>query len=209
MLAMDTADNIAIYSPDELNLETRIRLDLAVLEVFSERDFHRASIRQIAKKAGVSFTSIYKYYGSKEGLLFAYIDKCLGELTERMIDHLKGIEDLKEKIRKTFWVQLDFYERNPNVGRILFLTTPYKKWMADKTFEQNKMINVFLDVARQGQKEGILNQNVRAGVLLDFMLGLVHRSFTMWIFRGQKESLSGNANVLFEMLWRAISNPEQ
>ena len=81
--------------------------------------------------------------------------------------------------------------------------------MADKTFEQNKMINVFLDVARQGQKEGILNQNVRAGVLLDFMLGLVHRSFTMWIFRGQKESLSGNANVLFEMLWRAISNPEQ
>lgn len=198
-----------IYSPDELNPETRIRLDLAVLEVFSERDFHRASIRQIAKKAGVSFTSIYKYYGSKEGLLFAYIDKCLGELTERMIDHLKGIEDLKEKIRKTFWVQLDFYERNPNVGRILFLTTPYKKWMADKTFDQNKMINVFLDVARQGQKDGILNQNVRAGVLLDFMLGLVHRSFTMWIFRGQKESLSGNANVLFEMLWRAISNPEQ
>ena len=89
LLAMDAGDNIVIYSPDELNPETRIRLDLAVLEVFSERDFHRASIRQIAKKAGVSFTSIYKYYGSKEGLLFAYIDKCLGELTERMLREMK------------------------------------------------------------------------------------------------------------------------
>ena len=198
-----------IFSPDELTPEIRRRIEAAVLDIFSEVDFHRANMRAVAKKAGVSFSSIYKYYGSKEKLLFTCIDNCLSELNERMIDHLQGIEDLKEKLRKVFWVQLDFYERNPNVGTILFLTIPYKKWMADKTFNQNKMINVFLDVARQGQKEEILKTDVRAGVLLDFMLGLVQRCFTMWIFRGKKESLSGNANVLFEMLWRAISNSEQ
>ena len=198
-----------IFSPDELTPEIRRRIEAAVLDIFSESDFHRANMRTVAKKAGVSFSSIYKYYGSKEKLLFTCIDNCLSELNERMIDHLQGIEDLKEKLRKVFWVQLDFYERNPNVGTILFLTIPYKKWMADKTFNQNKMINVFLDVARQGQKEEILKTDVRAGVLLDFMLGLVQRCFTMWIFRGKKESLSGNANVLFEMLWRAISNSEQ
>ena len=198
-----------IYSPDELTPEIRRRIEAAVLDIFSEVDFHRANMRAVAKKAGVSFSSIYKYYGSKEKLLFTCIDNCLSELNERMIDHLQGIEDLKEKLRKVFWVQLDFYERNPNVGTILFLTIPYKKWMADKTFNQNKMINVFLDVARQGQKEEILKTDVRAGVLLDFMLGLVQRCFIMWIFRGKKESLSGNANVLFEMLWSAISNSEQ
>ena len=198
-----------IFSPDELTPEIRRRIEAAVLDIFSESDFHRANMRTVAKKAGVSFSSIYKYYGSKEKLLFTCIDNCLSELNERMIDHLQGIENLKEKLRKVFWLQLDFYERNPNVGTILFLTIPYKKWMPDKTFNQNKMINVFLDVARQGQKEEILKTDVRAGVLLDFMLGLVQRCFTMWIFRGKKESLSGNANVLFEMLWRAISNSEQ
>jgi len=30
----------------------------------------------------------------------------------------------------------------------------------------------------------------------------------MWVSRGQKESLAGQANVLFEMVWRAISNAE-
>lgn len=206
---MDKGHKKRIYSPDELNPEIRRRIESAVLDIFSESDFHRANIRMVAKKAGVSFSSIYQYYGNKEGLLFACIDNSLKELTERMIDHLQGLEDLKEKMRKAFWVQLDFYERNPNVGKILFLTIPYKKWMADDTFKQNKMINVFLDVARQGQKNGVLNSKVRAGVLLDIMLGLVHRRFTMWIFRGQKESLSGNANVLFEMFWRAISNSEK
>ncbi len=192
-----------------LKSEIHQRLEAAVLEIFSESDFHKANIRAVAKKAGVSFSTIYSYYDSKEKLLFAFLDIWLGKLTERIIDHLQGIEDLKEKLRKVFWVQLDYYEKNPGLGKILFMTLPMKTWIADETFQQKKMINLFLDVLRQGQAEGILNPNVRAGILLDFMHGFVQRSFFMWVSRGQKESLSGQANVLFEMVWRAISNPEK
>ena len=187
--------------------EIQQRLEEAALEIFSEADFHQANIRTVAKKAGVSFSTIYSYYGSKEGLVFAVVDIWLGKLTERIVDHLQGIEDLKEKLRKVFWLQLDYYEKNPGLGKILFMTLPMKTWMADKTFQQKKMINLFLEVLRQGQKEGILNPNVRAGVLLDFMLGYVQRSFFMWVARGQKESLAAQANVAFEMVWRAIANP--
>jgi len=187
--------------------EIRQRLEAAVSEVFSESDFHKANIRTVAKKAGVSFSTIYGYYGSKEGLVFAFVDEWMGKLTDRIIDHLQGIEDLKEKLRKVFWLQLDYYEKNQELGKILFMTMPMKTWMADKTFQQKKMINLFLEVLRQGQKEGVLNSDVRAGVLLDFILGTVQRSFFMWVSRGQKEGLSSQANILFEMVWRAISNP--
>jgi len=183
------------------------KLEAAVLEIFSEADFHQANIRTVARKAGVSFSTIYSYYGSKEGLVFAVVDVWLGKLTERIVDHLQGIEDLKEKLRKVFWLQLDYYEKNPGLGKILFMTLPMKTWMADRTFRQKKMINLFLEVLRQGQKEGILNPNVRAGVLLDFMLGFVQRSFFMWVSRGQKGSLAAQANATFEMVWRGISRP--
>jgi hypothetical protein len=82
-----------------------------------------------------------------------------------------------------------------------------KTWMVDKTFQQKKMMNLFLEVLSQGQQEGVLNPNVRAGVLLDFMMGFVQRTFFMWVSRGQKESLIAQANVLFEMVWRAITSP--
>jgi AcrR family transcriptional regulator len=190
----------------DFNPEIRSRLETAVLDVFSNSDFHKANMRTVAKLAGVSFSTIYNHYGSKEGLLFAFVDEKLYELTERMIDHLQGIEDLKERLRKVFWVQLDYYERNPEVGRILFMTVPMKTWMSDATFQQRKMINIFLEALCKGQKEGILTAEVRASVLLDFMHGLVQRSFFMWIHRKQAESLSEQANVLFEMVWRAISN---
>jgi len=194
---------------DRLRPEIHKRLEAAVLEVFSESDFHKANIRAVARKAGVSFSTIYNYYGSKEKLLFAFIDIWMGELTERIIDHLRGIEDLKEKLRKVFWLQLDYYEKNPGLGKILFMTLPMKTWMADETFQQRKMINVFLDALRQGQEEGILNPEVRAGILLDFMHGFVQRSFFMWVSRGQKESLCSQVNTLFEMVWLAISNPDK
>ena len=190
------------------NPDIHRRLDAAVLEVFSQSDFHKASIRDVAKKAGVSFSTIYNRYGSKEKLLFAFVDIWLGRLTDRIVDHLQGIEDMKEKLRKVFWVQMDYYERHPGLGRILFMTLPMKTWMDDKTFQQHKMVDLFLDVLRQGQNEGILNPHVRAGTLLDFMSGIVQRSFAMWVLRGQQESLGEQANVLFEMVWRALSNPD-
>lgn len=195
-------------SREVLEPESRDRLEAVVMDIFSKEDFHKANIRTVAKRAGVSFSTIYKYYGSKEGLLFAFVNKRLGVLTERIVDHLQGIENLKEKLRKVFWVQLDYYERDPELGRIIFMTVPLATWMKDMTFVQKKMIHLYLDTLRQGQEQGILNSHVRTGVLLDIMHGLVQRTFFMWIYRGQQASLSGQANQLFEMCWRAITNPD-
>ena len=79
--------------------------------------------------------------------------------------------------------------------------------MSDQTFRQKRMINLYLEVLKRGQAEGILNPQVRAGVLLDFMLGSVQRAFFMWVSRGQQESLPRQSQVLFDMVWRAIARP--
>jgi AcrR family transcriptional regulator len=202
-----TKDQVSSMAVTELRPEVKARLAKAVLEIFSGSDFHKANIRDVAQRAGVSFTTIYRHYGSKERLLFAFVDVWLGELTERIIDHLQGIEDLKEKMRKVLWLQLDYYERHQGLGKIIFMTLPMQTWMSDRTFRQKRMINLYLEVLKKGQAEGILNSNVRAGILLDFMLGTVQRSFVMWVSRGQREALSGQTQVLFEMIWRAIATP--
>jgi len=206
MTAEDMTEDKRTLLP-KLRPEVSDRLEKAVMEVFSHSDFHRANIRDVAKAAGVSFTTIYKHFGSKEQLVFTYVNIWLGRLTNRIIDHLQGIEDLKEKLRKVLWLQLDYYERHPHLGRMLFMTLPMATWMADKTFEQKKMIDLYLEVLKKGQDQGILNPLVRSGVLLDIMLGMVQRSFFMWVQRGCKESLAAQSNVLFDMVWRAISVP--
>jgi len=193
---------------DDLNPKVKKRLEAAVMEVFSTSDFHKASIRDVADRAGVSFTTIYKHYGSKEQLLFAFVNIWMGKLTDRIADHLNGIEDLKEKLRKVFWLHLDYYERNEGLGRILFMTLPMKTWMADESFDQRKRVGLIIDVLKEGQRQGIINPDVRAGSLLDFMLGFIQRTFFMWVIRGKQESMTKEASALFEMVWQGMVNPD-
>ena len=90
------------------------------------------------------------------------------------------------------------------------MTLPMKTWMADETFNQPRMMSLMIDVFRQGQNEGILNPHVRAGTLLDFLMGFVQRSFFMWILRQKNGSLSDQANIMFEMVWQGmLANPQQ
>ncbi len=185
------------------------RLGNTILEVFSESDFHAVGIRDIAQKAGVSFATIYKHYGNKEHLVFAFVDIWMGRLTDRIIDHLQGMADLKEKLRKIFWLQLEYYERHSDFAKIIFMTLPMKTWMSDESFEQHRMFNLLMDVLRQGQEEGVLNDDVDTRILLDFMLGFVQRSFIMWVQRGQKDSLADQTDIMFDMIWRGIVNPEE
>ena len=202
-------DDSSQYVSDQVKkMDFHERLGNTILEVFSESDFHAVGIRDIAKKAGVSFATIYKHYGNKERLVFAFVDIWMGRLTDRIIDHLQGMADLKEKLRKIFWLQLEYYECHSDFAKIIFMTLPMKTWMTDESFEQRRMFNLLMDVLRQGQEEGVLNPNVDTRILLDFMLGFVQRSFIMWVQRGQKDNLADQTDVMFDMIWRGIVTPE-
>jgi AcrR family transcriptional regulator len=52
--------------------------------VFAERGYHAASMDEIAAQADVTKPLIYAYFGSKEGLYVAYIERSGGELLDRM-----------------------------------------------------------------------------------------------------------------------------
>ena len=48
--------------------------------VFAAHGFHEASMDEIAEAAGVSKPMLYSYFGSKEGLYFAYVNSAYREL---------------------------------------------------------------------------------------------------------------------------------
>ncbi|SEF88788.1 DNA-binding transcriptional regulator, AcrR family [Thermomonospora echinospora] len=59
----------------------RQMLDMAE-EVFAERGYRAASMEEIAERCGVSKPMLYEYFGSKDGLLTAAIDRSKAELYE-------------------------------------------------------------------------------------------------------------------------------
>jgi AcrR family transcriptional regulator len=197
----------AFRTPDlaELDPATRARIENAVLEIFSERQFHRVGLIEVARASNVSLQTIYKYYGSKEALLFSCLDTWLGRLAHRMVDHLSGLADYKEKLRKVFWVVIDFFEKNPRVAQLIGSSVYLNTWRRTQTWRQPELFRAFMGVLAEGRARGVLNDQVDEKVLLDFILGTLGRLVQMNIYRGQRQPLTKQANVLFEMLWKAIA----
>src|SRR5438270_106902 len=70
----------------------RQMLDVAG-RVFALRGFHAASIEEIAEGAGISKPMIYNYFGSKEGLYYAYIELAGQRLLDRMALAVESVEE--------------------------------------------------------------------------------------------------------------------
>jgi TetR/AcrR family transcriptional regulator, repressor of fatR-cypB operon len=188
--------------------DTLKRLEKAVLDLFSRRDFHEVSLLDVAKAANVSLQTIYKYFGSKEALVYAMLDVMLGRLAERMIDHLQGIDDARERLRKTCWVTLDYMDKHPAVILLLFTAVPVSRHKNIRIYESPELMGAFLGVLKDGQQRGVLNNQVSSKILLDVFMGIIGRVVLMHIVRREGRSLIDQFDELFNILWRAMSLPE-
>lgn len=188
-----------------MRADTLRRIEKAVLELFSTRDFHEVGLQEVAKAANVSLQTIYKYFGSKEVLVYAMLDVMLVRLADRMIDHLQGIDDARERLRKTCWVFLDYMDRHPAVMMLLATAIPLSRHRNIRIYESPELMGAFLGVLKDGQARGVLNNRVSSKVLLDVFMGIMSRVGLMHIVRAEQRPLTEQFDELFHILWRAMS----
>lgn len=90
--------------------ERRRQILASAVRLFSERGYGRTTTRDIARAAGISEGTIYTYFGSKQDLLFAFIEETvLRPLTSLMesLEHCRDEEVIRELLRTRFeaWQQ--------------------------------------------------------------------------------------------------------
>ena len=188
-----------------MRAETLQRVEAAVLALFSSRDFNEVNLVDVARSANVSLQTIYKYFGSKEALVYTVLDLMLRRLAARMLDHLQGIDDVRERLRKTFWVMLDYVDREPAVIQLLGTALPVARHRNIQIYESPELMDAFLGVLKDGQRRGELNDKVSSKILLDVFMGILSRVVMMHLYRGEKTSLLHRFDELFEIVWRAMS----
>jgi AcrR family transcriptional regulator len=72
--------------------DTKERILDAAERIFAEHGFDACSIREITAEASVNLASVHYHFGSKEGLIKAVWERCVGPITERRMDLLDEVE---------------------------------------------------------------------------------------------------------------------
>jgi TetR/AcrR family transcriptional regulator, cholesterol catabolism regulator len=78
-------------------------------EVFAERGFDRASIRDVAKATGLSLAGLYYYYKGKEEILFDIQREAFTTLLDAHAEALAGVRDPEQKLRRVVDAHLAFF----------------------------------------------------------------------------------------------------
>ena len=90
--------------------KTKIKILQAAVDLIIEKGFENASLREMAKNAGVSNPTIYNYFPSKEKLLYAYIE----QKHKEAVATIQEIEDfhtytLREQLQTLVETELELY----------------------------------------------------------------------------------------------------
>ncbi len=105
---------------ENLDQSKRERIMIEATKEFAEYGFHQASVNRMVNRLGIAKGSLFKYFGTKQGIL----EYVFGHAVTMLKAPLKQIRleteggDLFERVRQVTLAGADFIEAHPNIYRI-------------------------------------------------------------------------------------------
>ena len=147
-------------------------------QVFCEKGYEGASIRDISRSSGISLAGMYYYIKSKQELLYLIQLFTFKTIVARLEKRLKGLSDPVEKLRALVQNHLDYFLRHPVEMKVLThedeaLEGEYRKEVLEI---KRRYYSIALGIFEEMRKSGIARRmNSRVAVLSLFgMMNWVH-----------------------------------
>ena len=88
-------------------------------EVFYEKGYEGASMRDLSRAAGMSLAGLYHYFESKEDLLYLIQKHTFRTIIERLQERLKQSNDAEERVRIFIENHLEYFLANKEAMKVL------------------------------------------------------------------------------------------
>ena len=111
----------------------------AAIKLFAKQGYNGTSTLQIAKEAGVSQATVFKYFKTKEDLLYAIILPVIPKLFSRFLGRVQKAKSVQELISYIVRDRFEFLEENNNTVKIIYseilINENLKKQVIESTLE--------------------------------------------------------------------------
>ena len=147
--------------PSRRNDPERTKQDILAVATkeFADHGLSGARVDAIAARTRTTKRAIYYYFGSKEGLYVAVLEKAYGDI--RRVESAMHLEDLEPEaaIRKLIEFTITYHEENPDFARLISIENIHQaEHLAASESIQNlnvAIIKIIGDIVRRGRQQGI------------------------------------------------------
>ncbi len=182
--------------------------------VFSEKGFLNSTISDVAKETGVSDTTIYEYFSSKEELLFSIPNDGIEQSKQMLNSHLGYIRGTNNKLRGIIYHIFKFYQDNPDFASISLMTLKTnRKFMETDTYKGLiEFYRLTLEVLKEGIETGELRSDLNPYFIRSVILGSAEFIIIRWLMYGRpndKTQPLENVDNLYKMIMTGIKNEKR
>jgi len=141
------------------NKQKREEITKLCYKLILSEGFCNVTVSQIAKEANIAKGSIYKYFESKEDILFSLIKSIQNDYDKEVKDKIDSVSNTKDKIKALFTLCIENSEINQNRRKIykefssICLSKSFKRMLDFQEEIKQKYILWLRDILEDGVKK--------------------------------------------------------
>jgi len=190
-------------------LHTKEGLILSTIEVISEHGLQGLTTREVAKRQGISESTIFKHYKTKNELILAVLEY-FSQYDEAIIESL-GLKELKPIEAITYFVEayVTYYENYPEITAI---TLSYEGLLHEVELSAvvkrivNSRINTIQRLIEEAKRQKEMPEYVDPVCLSDFIIGMERVVILRWRLNNYNFSLKESTLTALKMLLDSFKN---
>ena len=172
-------------------------------KVFSEKGYHHASMRDIARETGMSLAGMYHYFSGKEEILYSIQRYCFRQVLDSLNERLEGVTDPHARLEAFIHNHLEFFTQNVTEMRVLShesesLNGENRQRINEMKREYYKVVSEILEDVHGG---GWTDAERRLTTLSVF--GMVNWIYT-WYTPGRDRSPDELASTMLKLLSEGV-----
>jgi len=150
-----------------------VKITAALRELLTEKEFSAVTFDDIVRTSGVSAALIYRYFGGKRGLLHQLLSDMMDGYLADLERDLKGIKGALNKLRKLIFTQIDLYETNRVLARILLLEVRNHRGYFDSDAYQKirRYTSIITEVIEEGVRSGEIRNDIPVTSIRQVIVG--------------------------------------
>jgi AcrR family transcriptional regulator len=167
---------------DNMNAVKDKIIDVA-LDEFNENSYDQATMRSIARRAGISLSTIYKHFESKQDLA-VHLGRGIDELMySELQKQLGGVTGIENKIRKMTWFFLNYFEANDKYAWLVYMTlNPVYFLILKEHHLGRKQTELFESILREGQQQGYVRRDIDLISARRMYFSLIREIVIVWLY---------------------------
>lgn len=135
-------------------------LILACRQLLLEEGYRNCSLRKIAREAGVTATSVYLHFDSKDDLIHAVMERSIAELNRRLEEAASGTGGATDRLEGLARAYVRYALDHPREYQVIYLVSSDEmaRYPREKFRRARQGYEIVADVIREGVAAGMLEE---------------------------------------------------